>query len=605
MLEGCCQSLEVQLDQEHLAFGAVVQHCQVKKRIVMKNTGDTLAKFKWNTTNFPPALSITPFRGQIHPGRKVVLEVTFAPVELNNDIRYEKLSCCVEGFSSPPSLTVTGSCIVAPTSKEVVNFVCPVRGSHTQTLQVCNPTQQKCCITPEIKGEQWSAAPSFFLEPLQNKAYEITYKPVTMTAEGTKNQGSVFFSFPDGTAMLHSLQGTAEPPKPEDTVVEKLPAKTNHTLLLPVHNWLSRQQRFHVLTEILKPDKPDPTVSIKGVNFIEVPALAKINYKLSSFIYREGQYDIKVTFHNMESGEYLFYLVSLEVTSPRVMSTKKLVTAVRQKTSTTIEMENPLVIASCLTTECKCHDIIVQPQHIVPGQSKYSLTVEYRPLHVGESTTRLTLSNKDLGSFHYDLILRALPPPAGRIVHFSTSLGSSQSQMVKFTNHCPVKTEYSCKTDCPDFTVDKSVIASPGLKDGSEICVEVSFEPHRQGSIRGQLLLFSEAGGEYVFPLHATCLPPKPQGPFSIKAGRTISIPFKNTFQEATAFYVQVDKPYFSVREVGTILSKKTQNILISFEAPPRESPELWSGKLIISAQQSEGDSKPYCWTYYLKGVPP
>lgn len=35
-----CQAVEVQLDQDRLAFGAVVQRCQARKRIVMMNTGD-------------------------------------------------------------------------------------------------------------------------------------------------------------------------------------------------------------------------------------------------------------------------------------------------------------------------------------------------------------------------------------------------------------------------------------------------------------------------------------------------------------------------------------------------------------------------------------
>lgn len=39
-----CQGVEVQLDQDHLAFGAVVQHCQARKRIVMMNTGDIGAR---------------------------------------------------------------------------------------------------------------------------------------------------------------------------------------------------------------------------------------------------------------------------------------------------------------------------------------------------------------------------------------------------------------------------------------------------------------------------------------------------------------------------------------------------------------------------------
>ena len=56
-------------------------------------------------------------------------------------------------------------------------------------------------------------------------------------------QGSVFFSFPDGTGVLYSLQGTADPPKAEDPIVHELPAKTQQIEFLPVHNWLSKQQR--------------------------------------------------------------------------------------------------------------------------------------------------------------------------------------------------------------------------------------------------------------------------------------------------------------------------------------------------------------------------
>lgn len=52
--------------------------------------------------------------------------------------------------------------------------------------------------------------------------------------------------------------------------------------------------RFRVLIEILKPDKPDATVSLKGLEYIDVPALAKRDYKISFFTYREGQYNTKV-----------------------------------------------------------------------------------------------------------------------------------------------------------------------------------------------------------------------------------------------------------------------------------------------------------------------
>ncbi|XP_040894088.1 hydrocephalus-inducing protein homolog [Toxotes jaculatrix] len=604
-IQGCCQGVEVQLDQDHVAFGAVVQRCRARKRIVMMNTGDIGARFHWKTKNFPPELSISPATGYICPGIEVPFDVTFAPEELSNDTRYENLSCFVENSSSPIALTVTGSCIVASTSKEVVNFVCPVRGSHTQTLPILNPTNQRCSIRPVIEGKQWSAAPSVTLEPLQNKSYEITYRPLTMTADGKKHLGSVFFSFPDGTGMLYSLQGTADPPKAEDTIMHELPAKTKHTELLPVHNWLSKQQRFRVLIDILKPEKPDATVSLKGLEYIDVPALSKRDYKMSFFTYREGQYDTKVTFHNEVTGEYMFYPVTFKATSPGVLSTIELVTTVRRTASATVQVENPLATATCLTTECKCSDISAPPQHTVPGQSRGSLSFEYQPLHAGESTARLTLHNNDLGYFHYNLLLRALPPPPEKTVLFNASLGRSHSVLVKFINYSRSKTEYSCKTDCPDFTVDKSVGVSPGFQAGSEASVEVCFEPHRLGEVRGQLSLSSGIGGDYIFPLHGNCVPPKAQGPFSIRVGRNITIPFKNVFLQTTDFSFQVDNPCFTVKGVDSILSKKTQNILVSFDSPAGGSPGPWFGKLTISSQRSEGHSKPCSWVYYLKGFRP
>ncbi|KAJ0029583.1 hypothetical protein NQD34_004580, partial [Periophthalmus magnuspinnatus] len=539
-IKGSCQGVQVHLDQNHIAFGAIVQNCKTSRKIVMINTGDIGGKFCWKTEKFPPSLSISPTKGSIGPGMEVPFEVVFAPVQLSNDSRFENLPCVVEGRSSPLTLTVTGSCVMASTNKEVVNFICPVRSSHTQSLSVQNPTNQSCTIRPVIEGEQWTCAPTIVLEPLQNKMFEITYQPLIMTTEGNKHQGSVFFSFLDGTGLLYFLQGTAEAPKAEGIIVHELPAKSHHTELLSVHNWLLKQQCFRVLLEILKPDKPDATVSLSGLQFIDVPALTKRDYKLSFFTYKIGQYNTKVTFRNEVSGEYLFYLITFKATSSQVQSTIELVTPVRQPVSATVHIENPLPTNVCLTTECKCSDISLPLQHTVPGHSKDPLSFEYLPLQAGKTTAVLSLSSNELGYFYYDLLLQALPPPMEKTVHFTASLGTSHSVSVKFTNFSRTKAEYSCKTDCPDFLVDKSVTAVAGFQAVSEASVKVCFEPHQLGDVRAQLTLSSPAGGEYIFPLHGVCQAPKPQGPFSISVGRTLTIPFKNVFLQNTAFSYQV-----------------------------------------------------------------
>lgn len=94
--------------------------------------------------------------------------------------------------------------------------------------------------------------------------------------------------------------------------------------------------------------------------------------------------------------------------------------------------------------------------------------------------------------------------------------------------------------DSPDFTVDKSVTAYPGCRPPAEAAVSVCFEPHQLGEVQGLLSLSSDVGGHYTFVLHGTCTPPQAQGPFTIKPGRTLNIPFKNVFLHATTYSFQV-----------------------------------------------------------------
>lgn len=46
--------------------------------------------------------------------------------------------------------------------------------------------------------------------------------------------------------------------------------------------------------ETIKPERPDSTVSLKGLDYVDVSALTKRDYKISFFSYKECQYNAKV-----------------------------------------------------------------------------------------------------------------------------------------------------------------------------------------------------------------------------------------------------------------------------------------------------------------------
>ncbi|KFQ76081.1 Hydrocephalus-inducing protein, partial [Phaethon lepturus] len=566
MVRGSCQGIHVSLDQEHLSFGAVMQQSYTSQRIIMQNTGDIGVKFRWDTESFKPDFSISPTKGYISPGMDVPFVVTFRPSKLSHAIQYEGLQCFIQG-SEPLRLTLAGCCMETPVTKETLTFVCDVREKQSQTILLSNPSNEACTVQPVIEGEHWKGPEFFHLEAnQQKKPYKITYKPLTMSSESKKHQGSIFFPLPDGTGLYYLLQGTAEAPKCSGTVFRQVPCRTSYTELIPVSNWLNRPQRFLVIADILKPENMESSSVLQGLEYIDVPGSAKKDYKLTFLSYKEGVFTTMVTFLNEVTEEYLFYMVTFKATTPGPISTVEMTTAVRQRVSSSVKVDNPLAVPVTFAIDCKVPDVSVPPHFTVPAQSEADLVFEYQPLKMGESTGHLVLQSSDLGSFYYNLHLKATVSRPEKPLYFCTTLGSSQTITTKIMNYGRQKTDYLLQTNCADFQTEKTISMAAAGPGGAEVSLEVTYEPCQLGEARATLQLSSQLGVEYSIPLFGLALPPKPQGPFPIQAGGTTSIPFKNIFLQPMAFQYRVEHPAFAIRAPESLCAKKTAFITVSFE---------------------------------------
>ena len=195
-----------------------------------------------------------------------------------------------------------------------------------------------------------------------------------------------------------------------------------------------------------------------------------------------------------------------------------------------------------------------------------SRTFEYLPLRAGETVGKLIFTSSELGAYQYELHLTATPPTPEPPIHFTCHLGKSKQQQCKVPNYAKgTRVEYSCKivngdnTESTNFHVDKSIMAS-----GAEVIFEVNFEPSHLGDSQTTLYLSSSQGGDYTVPLFGHCLSPHPEGPHVVKAGQTITIPFKNVFPQTMQFSYSVNCPVFSVKAADTIKPRKTCNVQVS-----------------------------------------
>ncbi|KAM4672094.1 hydrocephalus-inducing protein homolog [Amazona ochrocephala] len=600
VVRGSCQGSQVSLDQDHLSFGAVMQQSYTCQRVVMRNTGDIGVKFKWDIKSFEPDFCIRPTEGYISPGMVVPFVVTFHPSKLGQAVQYNGLQCFIQG-SEPLQLTLAGCCVEAPVIKETLIFTCNVREKQSQTILLSNPSNEAWTVQPIIEGEHWKGPELFHLEAnQQKKPYKVTYAPQTMSSENVNHQGSIFFPLPDGMGLYYCLQGTAEGPECSGIISRQVPCRTSHTELIPVCNWLHRPQRFLVVIDIHKPEKLESSFVLQGLEHIDVPGSAKKDYQLTFLSYKEVVINAVVTFLNEETGEYLFYKVTYKATASEPISTVEITTTVRQRVSSTVKVDNPLSIPVTFAIDCKMPDVSVPSQFTVPAQSEADLVLEYQPLKVGESTGCLVLQSSDLGSFYYNLQLKATMSRPEKPLYFCITLGSSQTITTKIMNYARQKTDYLLQTNCPDFQTEKTISAAPAGPRGSELSVEVTFEPCQLGEARATLQLSSLLGGDYSIPLIGLALPPKPQGPFPIKAGTTTSIPFKNVFLQTMAFQCTVEHPAFTIRAPKSLRAKKTMAINVSFEGSPAAGAAAVPSRMVVSCPGGAGVS----WVYYLRGLP-
>lgn len=147
-------------------------------------------------------------------------------------------------------------------------------------------------------------------------------------------------------------------------------------------------------------------------------------------------------------------------------------------------------------------------------------------------------------------------------------------------------------------------MAAPGSQGGSEVSLEVTYEPIQLGESCTVLHIFSPIGGEYTIPLFGSAMAPKPQGPIQIRAGSSVSIPFKNVFLQPTTFSFQTDHAAFVVKPCEPVRSKKTHYISVSYEAPHVGSRTPQTGRLVVSCPRATGIAQGIYWVYYLKGIP-
>ena len=183
---------------------------------------------------------------------------------------------------------------------------------------------------------------------------------------------------PDGNGLLYKVSGNPDPPRASGKFTREVPCKTPYTELLPIENWLKKPQRFRVTHEVVKQDRPDTATTIKHLEFIDVAAKSKRDFKLQFYSYKECIQQVKITFKNEQTHEFLWYDITfksvLDKRNAPTIANIDLTTHVRQQTSYDIILDNPLPNKVTFQGQCAHPDVLLPPELVsIPANSQVKI----------------------------------------------------------------------------------------------------------------------------------------------------------------------------------------------------------------------------------------
>ncbi|KAI3385976.1 hypothetical protein SNEBB_004504 [Seison nebaliae] len=636
LVKATCHGPEFTFDTNNIVFGAVVLRCQSTHMLTLVNSGDIGAAFNWDLQRCRPDFNIIPASGYSVAGTNTIFEVTFSPKKKSDDYYVDNVLLHFDQGIPSLSINITGTCAIVQPQREILTFQACVRETISRLVTIQNKTAQNWNLNPVIESDNFNGSNSFSVPAYDKANYTLYYHPVQMTAENSPHTGTLFFPLANGSAILYNLVGIANPPPVEKRIQQDIPAKTTYTQMLHLENWLKRSQKFHVFLKvetvaangtIIKYQgtpqeineialQNDSTVNLTGVDYMELSPSGSADYMLTFFNHKEGITKIEVKFTNNLTSEYIWFDLTYRSTKPNFIDSIALTTAVRQRRDYKIDIPNPLNNSVTFNVSATHADIIVPNTITVPGRGTAQCAFEYLPLKVGETRASLELISSELGLFSYQLNLTATKPKSEQVIHFSTALGASQKQVVKFKNFARQKTEYSCIIESNQWRCDSQVPAAPAPAGtfGTTISLDVVYEPtYVTSSSKGDnvhqstLIIQSASGGQYKFPLVGQCVHPTPQGPFIIPSGQSIPITFRNIYPEVVIFSFTVDHPSFHIsKKVEKLKPKQSYRCIVTFDDMKKKMKTDVMAKMIIAptnlTESSQGKERNTEWIYYLHG---
>lgn len=181
LIRGQCIASEFNMNRRDLRFDTVAEGYSIEDKLILNNSGDIDAHFKWNVEKLGPHFTLTPLKGYSSAGTNVTFNVYFHPTKESIKIKGEA-SIEIENYQTI-TILFSGGCSKLPDPIETIVFSIPVRNKETKNIDLKNDSNADEKIEIIVNGNYFQSENIIFIDANSSTQCAITYAPLVMNTK--------------------------------------------------------------------------------------------------------------------------------------------------------------------------------------------------------------------------------------------------------------------------------------------------------------------------------------------------------------------------------------------------------------------------------------
>ncbi|EAY22425.1 hypothetical protein TVAG_379040 [Trichomonas vaginalis G3] len=403
-----------------------------------------------------------------------------------------------------------------------------------QDIPLTNPSEEVWNFKVQTTGDSCFNAPQrVSVKPGTTGQLTVNFVPLRVG----QFKGELMLTNASSEAtVIYKLTGVADEPPAEKKINVNCKARVPFEYELPVKAFV-KNATVKVTTTV-------PIISFKPNIVFENGSITE-PFKFNVIAQRSGVSAGTLTFTDIATGSYIWYVVEIHVDSPAPEQTITVNTSARKSATVSIKIQNPKDRTTTFTVSLSDEDLFGLKEFIVPphGNMTYELVVS--PLKAMNRTSSVYFYSDDDSEFWYALKINATEAPGQILAPMSSPLGKFATTTVTLEN--PLSKQANVRIENTNPTAFQ-VMAKRSLQllPLEKRRIEIRYIPTSVGQKEtAEISFLSQDVGDWTYSLSGNGKPPQPFSPTIVSS--QIGVPmsalvlFNNSFPYPCRFNISID----------------------------------------------------------------